>query len=107
MSLWDYCASYVADITCFTANDIYVAHGCTPHEMISGNTPDITEYTEFAWYEPIFYYDDLPFSDSKHTIARWVGVAHRVGQALCYWLFTRTGQVTARTSVQKLTDIEL
>jgi hypothetical protein len=32
--------------------------------------------------------------------------SHRVGQALCYWLFTRTGQVIARTLVQKLTDIE-
>ena len=74
--------------------------------MVTGNTPDIMEYTEFAWYEPIFYYDDLPFPDSKRIIARWIGVAHCVGQALCYWLFTRTGQVIARTSVQKLTDIE-
>jgi hypothetical protein len=83
-ALWDYGASYVADITCFMANDIYVAHGRMPHEMVTSNTLDITEYIEFAWYEPIFYYDDLPFPDSKCTIARWVGVAHCVGQALCY-----------------------
>jgi hypothetical protein len=31
-------------------------------------------------------------------------VAHRLGQALCYWLLTKTGQVIARTTVQKMTD---
>jgi hypothetical protein len=73
---------YVADITCFTANNIYVVHCHTPHEIVAGKTPDITEYMEFAWYEPIFYYEDLPFPDSRRVIARWLGVAHRVGLAL-------------------------
>jgi hypothetical protein len=105
--LWDYCASYVADITCLTANDIYVLHGRTPHEMVTGNTPDITEYVEFSWYQPIIYYEDLLFPDTKRKIARWLGVAHRVGQALCYWLLANSGQVIARTTVQQLTDDEL
>jgi hypothetical protein len=30
-----------------------------------------------------------------------------VGQALCYWILSNTGQVLARTSIQKLTDDEL
>jgi transposase len=105
-ALWDYCATYVADITCYTANDIYVLHGRTPHEMVTGNTPDITEYTEFSWYEPIYYYDDLPFPEAKRNIARWLGVAHRVGQALCYWILTNNGQVIARTTIQKLSNEE-
>jgi len=49
---------------------------------VAGKTPDITEYMEFVWYEPIFYYEDLPFPDSRRVIARWLGVAHRVGLAL-------------------------
>jgi hypothetical protein len=105
--IWDYCASYVADITCLTANDIYVLHGRTPHEMVTGNTPDISEDIEFSWYQPIFYYDDLRFPDSKRNIARWLGVAHCVGQALCYWLLTSAGQVIARTSAQQLTNDDL
>jgi hypothetical protein len=106
MALWDYCASYVVDITCFTANTIYVLHGRTPHEMVTGNTPDISEYTEFSWYEPIYYYDDVTFPEAKRNIARWLGIAHRVGQALCYWVLTNTGQVIARTTVQKLSNEE-
>jgi len=106
-ALWDYCACYIADLTCYTANDIYVLHGRTPHEVVTGNTPDITEYTEFSWYEHVFVYDDLPFPDTKRNIARWLGVAHRVGQALCYWLLNSSGQVVARTTVQKIMDEEL
>jgi hypothetical protein len=68
-ALWDYCACYVADLTCYTANDIYVLHGRTPHEVVTGNTPDITEYTEFSWYEHVLVYDDLPFPDTKRNIA--------------------------------------
>jgi hypothetical protein len=74
--------------------------------MVTGNTPDITEYTEFSWYEPIYYYDDLPFPEAKRNIARWLGVAHRVGQALCYWVLTSNGQVIARTTIQKLSNEE-
>jgi hypothetical protein len=75
--------------------------------MVTGNTPDITEYVEFSWYQPIFYYEDLPFPETRRKIARWLGVAHRVGQALCYWLLANSGQVIARTTVQQPTDDEL
>jgi len=95
LALWDYCATYVADITCLTANDLYVLHGRTPYEMVTGNTTDISEYTDFAWYEPVIYYEDLPFPEEKEKLARWIGVAHRVGQALCYWLLIDSGQVIA------------
>jgi hypothetical protein len=87
---------------CLTANDLYALHGRTPHEMVTGNTPDISEYTEFKWYEPIFYYDDTPFPEPKCILARWLGVAHRVGQAPCYWILTKTGKVIARTTIQKM-----
>jgi hypothetical protein len=75
--------------------------------MVTGNTPDITEYMEFSWYKPIYCYDDLPFPNAKRNIARWLGVAHRVGQALCFWVLTNTGQVVARTTIQKLSNEEL
>jgi hypothetical protein len=107
LSLWDYCAVYVAEITCFTSNNTYDLHGRTPHEVVTGNTPDISEYVEFRWYQPIFYLDDVPFPYPKRIIGRWLGVAHRVGQALCYWILTDNGKVIARTTVQKPSPDEL
>jgi hypothetical protein len=71
------------------------------HEVVTSNTPDILEYVEFRWYQPIFYLDDAPFPNPKRIIGRWVGVAHGVGQAICYWILTDTGNVIARTTVRK------
>jgi hypothetical protein len=63
--------------------------------LVAGNTPDITEYVRFKWYEPVYYYEDLPFPQSKRILAKWLGVAHCVGQALCYWVMTENAQVLA------------
>jgi hypothetical protein len=84
-----------------------VLHGRTLHEMVTGNTPDISEYTDFDWYAPLWYYEDNPFPATRRILGRWLGVAHRVGQALCYWILTNTGQVIARTTVQALSLAEL
>jgi hypothetical protein len=107
LPLWDYCATYVAEIISLTSNDIYALHGRTPYEVVTGNTPDITEYVEFRWYEPIYYYDEANFPSPKLHLARWLGVAHRVGQALCYWMITKSGKVIARTTIRALTKDEL
>ena len=34
----------------------------------------------------------------------WLGVSHRVGSALCYWILTKSGQVISSTTVQHVTD---
>ena len=40
-------------------------------------------------------------------IGRWLGVSHRVGSALCYWVLTESGKVIARTTVQHMTTTDL
>ena len=41
--------------------------------------------------------------DTGRKLARWLGVAHRVGSDLCYWLLLPSGKVIARTIVQHVT----
>ncbi len=41
--LWDFCASYVADLRSMTVTDLYSLQGRTPWEIVTGNTPDISE----------------------------------------------------------------
>ncbi|MGH3054508.1 MAG: reverse transcriptase domain-containing protein, partial [Gaiellaceae bacterium] len=36
----------------------------------------------------------------------WLGIAHDVGQAMCYWILKSNGQVVARTTVRPLSDDE-
>ncbi len=104
--LWDYCAQYAAEIISLTASDLYTLHGRTPLEMVTGQTPDISEYLDFSWYEPLWHYEEAGFPDERCIIGRWLGVAHRVGQALCYWILSESGAIIACTTVQKVTPDE-
>ena len=36
----------------------------------------------------------------------WLGVSHRVGSALCYWILSEKGKVLSQTIVQNLTSEE-
>jgi Reverse transcriptase (RNA-dependent DNA polymerase) len=74
---------------------------------VTGDTPDISEYLDFSWYEAVWYYEPTAFPEEKRLIGRWMGVAHRVGQALCYWILTSSGTVIARTTVQALSPTDL
>ena len=101
--LWDFCAVYVLEIRSLTANSLYSLHSRTPYELVTGNTPNISEYTEFDWYQPVWYMDTGSFPEEKLLMGRWLGVAHRIGQAMCYWILPQSGVPIARTTVQQVT----
>jgi hypothetical protein len=74
--------------------------------MVTGRTPDISEYVEFAWYELLWYYDHDDFPEDRRRLGRWLGVAHRVGQACCYYILPHSGEPIVRSTVQKVTEDE-
>jgi hypothetical protein len=82
--LWDFCVQHVADLRTLTAQPLYSLHGCTPYKIVTGNTPE-----------------------DRELIGRFLGVAHNVGQAFCYWILPKSGAPIARTTVRPITDAEL
>jgi hypothetical protein len=40
------------------------------------------------------------FPEQTKKLARWIGIAHRVGQSMCYWLLPKSGVPIARTTIQ-------
>ena len=50
--LWDYAAIYVSEVRSRTAHQMYELHGRTPYEIVAGDTPDITEWLEYDFYQP-------------------------------------------------------
>jgi hypothetical protein len=71
--LWDFCTSYVADLRSMTVTDLYRLQGRTPWEIVTGNTPDISEYITYEWYDPVWYYDPLVrFPEEQKQLARWL-----------------------------------
>ena len=105
--LWDFCAVYVSEIRTLTASPLFSLHGRTPYELVTGNTPDISEYVEYEWYQPIWYLDSGSFPEEKLLIGRWLGVAHRIGQAMCYWVLPQSGVPIARTTIKAISGDEL
>jgi len=90
-----------------TAQPLFSLHGRTPYELVTGITPDISEYISFSWYQPVYYLNNMNFPEEKENIGRWIGVAHNIGQALCFWILPKSGIPIARTLVRAITGAEM
>jgi hypothetical protein len=100
--LWDYGLIYEANILNRVPRGKNTRTGL---ETVTGETPDISEWTDFGFYDRVWVYDHkkIELDGTGRRLARWLGVAHRVGSDLCYWLLLSTGHVVARTTVQHVT----
>jgi hypothetical protein len=106
--LWDFCTQYQCKLRNVIAHSHYKLQGRTPYEMVVGRTPDISEYLDFQWYETIWYLDhDANFpAEDKRKLGKWLGVAHNVGQALCFYIMPQSGKPIVRSTMQALTQDE-
>ena len=86
---------------------MYKLHGRTPYEIVAGDTPNITKWLEYDFYQLVWFYSPAAFPVEKQLLGRWLGVAHRVGQALCYWILPVSGVPIARSTVQPISKDDL
>jgi len=107
LHLWDLCASYAAEVWCITAQPLISLHGITPYELLTGETPDISEYISFRWYQPVWYYENTSFPQATRHLAQWISIAHNIGQAMCFWVLPQNGIPIARTTVQAINETKL
>ena len=94
-------AQYIADIHNI-CSDSNLPNEMTPLQYQQGVTPDISVYLQFTFWQPILYLDhESSWPESKERSARWVGVAHGIGDALTFWILDdQSKQVLARSVVQ-------
>ena len=103
--LWDYGLQWVCDIQNRTSNSSRGLEGRCPLERITGETVDISEYLDFGFYDWVWYRENAGLGETK--LGRWLGVSHRVGTLMSFWIITGTGKVLSRTTVQRVTNLEL
>ena len=103
--LWDYGIVWVCEVMSLTANSVFSLEGRAPIEQITGETPDISGHLDFRFYDWVWYKDNAGVGDNK--CGRWLGVSHRVGNLISYWILTISGRVISRTTVQRITNLEL
>ena len=94
--LWCFAYEYSAEVLSLLASGQYQLQHRTPYESVMNYTPDISEYVNFHFYQWCYYWDEL---DKEKKLARWLGVAHLVGQSMCYWILTGKGTYLSRSTV--------
>ena len=104
--IWDYALVWNSEIMSRTARG---PDKRTGYEEVFGCTPDISEWLDFDFYDKVFYWDKehSDMTDENRKIGRWLGIAHRIGSDLCYWVLTQSGNVIARTTVCHILREEL
>jgi hypothetical protein len=102
--LWDFGFKWVCEIMCRTTNSIFALGGRTPFEQVTGETPDISEYVDFQFYDYVWFKDNAGLGAPE--LGRWLGVSHRIGPAMSYFILKDNCTVISRTTVQRVPEIE-
>jgi Reverse transcriptase (RNA-dependent DNA polymerase) len=102
---WNFCGVWCAAIRRLTSMD--KLDGRTPTEVVTGTTPDITQYAQFDWYEPIRFLDNRhAFPNEKKLLGRFLGVAEHCTDVMAFRILTEIGTILTRKSVWAITDAE-
>ena len=102
--LWDYLIVWTCETGNIPVSSSKYANGRTALEIITGETPDISEYLDFGFYDWVVYRSNAGMGEP--SLGRWLGVSHKVGQAMSYWIITVSGSIISCVTVQRLTNAE-
>ena len=61
--------------------------GCPYLERLAGDMIDISEWLGYDFYDLVWFWNNQS-DDTKPMLGRWIGVSHRVGSALRYWILS-------------------
>ena len=79
-------------------------NGVMPFEQVTGETPDISKYLYFRFYDKVWYKDNSGLGELLP--GRWLGVSSQTGRLMCYHVLTQTASVISRSTVQQVTNLE-
>ena len=102
--LWDFGVRYVCETGNITVNSSKYSGERTPIEIITSDTPGISEHLDFGFYDLVTFRSNAGMGTPE--IGRWLGVSHRVGQLMSYWILPSSGIPISVTTVQRITNLE-
>ena len=103
--LYHYGVKWVCEVMQCTASTSGDLSGRTALEQLTGETPEISEYLHFTFYDWCWYNDNAGLGETK--LGRWLGVSHRVGSLMSYWVLTQKGNVISCTTILLVTNLEM
>ena len=71
--------------------------GQTSLELMTGETPDISEYLDFGWYNRARFNEGADLRET-HT-GKFLGPSHKYGSLMSYWILSASGILVSRKMV--------
>ena len=98
--LWNFALLWICETGNVTVTSSHYAQGRTPLEIITGETPNISEFFDFGFYDWVTFKSNGGVGGAE--IGRWLGVSHRVGPLMTYWILPKSGIPISCTTVQRM-----
>ena len=102
--VWDYGLVWICETGNLSVSQSHYANGRTSLEAITGETPDNSEYTDFGFYDWVVYHDNAGLGEPY--LGRWLGVSHKIGDMMPYFILPIACKVISCTTVQRLTHAD-
>ena len=81
--------------------------GRPPLGKLTGDTIDLSEYLDFDFYDPVWYWETLSGEKGEALPGRWLGIPHYIGAGMCYSVLNKNENVISRSTVQHITKKDL
>ena len=105
--LWDDCLELESNIRSNTTHDIYKLDGEVPEMITSGETSDISQFSEFEWFAWMMFQGKTAlYSDDHFKLGRCLGLSINIGPAMTAKIIKENYQVFHRSMYQALTKEE-
>ena len=104
-ALWSYGLPHFAKLMQLTASNAANLNGRTPLEFVTGETPDISQYLDFGWYDWVWYKENAGLDVPK--IGRFLGIADSASNIMTYHILPPSGIPVTAGTVQRITQLEL
>ena len=103
-TVWLQAMEYLADVHNVTADE--TLGWITPWQKRFGETPDISPFLQFQFYEKVLYRDSAEkFPETEEKAGYWLGVTKNVGHKLTYKILTNdTRQIIERSVVRSASE---
>ena len=103
--LWWYRYPYREKNMQLTASTVRNLQGRKPLELLTGETPDISEYLDFGWYNRVWYKEDAGLRETN--VGRFLGPAHKSVSLMSSWVLPKSGIPISRTRVQRVIHLKI
>ena len=91
IKLCDYGVQWTTQVMQRNSTQAGGLRGTCPLQYVTGGTIDISEYLDFGFYYHVSYKENAGLGMT--VIGRWLGVSHRFGGLMSYWILNQNWAV--------------